>query len=276
MIERRRRICPRARTELSTRSARRTQRRAALLVAAAAAALGLAAPAAAAPAGGSASVQVGGGKPASASSSSSGKKSKYDWPEVVLAGNAVSFLAPLQFGLVGYLPKARFAFQYDRQIRKGHWFHLGVGALFDRGDWKNFRQKSCGIDATGNGICNEGGVVGVDVYAGYTYRFYLAKKPWFVPYVRGTIGYSFFDLPTVGGGEGNFKQARIHTSAVSIRPGGGFRIFPWEQLGFGMDLALPIGFLVHRERPDPDQALRRRGGFLLGLEVLPIVVEFRF
>src|SRR5688500_7603108 len=73
--------------------------------------------ASAAPAGGSAS----GGFNTSKGATGSSKGSGYDWPELVVGGNAVSFLAPLQFGIVGYLPKARLGFQYDRQIRKGHW-----------------------------------------------------------------------------------------------------------------------------------------------------------
>lgn len=228
----------------------------------------------AAPAGGSAQVQVG-SQGTSASSSGNGKSGKYKWPEVVVSGNAISFLAPLQFGIAGYLPKARFAFQYDRQIRKGHWFHVGIAALFDRGDYHNFRMKSCGL--TGTGVCGKGGVVGVDVYAGYTYRFFLQKRPWLVPYVRGTVGYSFFDLPKVGGGDGNRRQERIHTNSFSIRPGGGLRIFPIDQLGLGMDVALPIGFLVHKQLNDAaDASVKKKGAFLFGIEVLPIVVEFRF
>src|SRR5690606_22281629 len=73
------------------------------------------------PAGGSASGQVG-TRGASGSSSGSG----YDWPEMVVGGNALSFVAPLQIGMVGYLPKARFGFQYDRQLRKAHWIYGGV------------------------------------------------------------------------------------------------------------------------------------------------------
>lgn len=191
-----------------------------------------------------------------------------------MSGNAVSFLAPLQFGLVNYLPKARFAFQYDRQIRKGHWVNVGVGALFDRGNSKNFRT-SCGEDPP-EGACDKGGVVGVDVYLGYTYRFFLKDRPWLVPFVKGSIGYSFFDLPKVGGGVGNREQERVQSHAVTIRPGGGLRLFLLDQLGIGMDVALPLGFLVHKVRPFDTGQEDKDGDFLLGIEVLPLVAEFRF
>jgi len=234
------------------------------------AALAAPAVAAAAPAGGSASGSIGTG---GASGSKKGKSGGYDWPEVVVAGNAISFLMPLQFGLVSYLPKARFAFQYDRQIRKGHWFHIGLGALFDRGNYRTFRTQ-CGFNATA-GSCDKGTVAGVDVYAGYTYKFFIAKKPWLVPFVRGSIGYTYFDLPKVGGGSGNREQFRVHSQGMTIRPGGGLRIFLLDQLGIGMDVALPLGFLVHKTRDD-DGNESKDAAFLLGIEVLPLVVEYRF
>jgi len=231
--------------------------------------VGTASEAWAGPAGGSASGQV---STSGASGSSSG--SGYDWPELVVAGNAIQFLAPLQFGIVSYLPKARFAFQYDRQIMKGHWFHIGVAALFDRGDWENFRMGSCGLEDQSD-ACGKGGVAGFDLYAGYTYKFFVQKKPFIVPYVRGSIGYTFFALPKLGGGDGNREQIRTRSQGLSIRPGGGFRLFLLDQLGIGMDVALPIGFLVHknvRDGGDED----RDTNFLLGIEVLPLVVEYRF
>lgn len=235
------------------------------------AALAAPAVASAAPAGGSASGTIGTG---GASGSRKGKSGGYDWPDVVVAGNAISFLMPLQFGLVSYLPKARFAFQYDRQIRKGHWFHIGLGALFDRGNYRTFRMKECGF-AAADGLCDKGGVAGVDVYAGYTYKFFIAKKPWLVPFVRGSIGYTYFDLPKIGGGSGNREQTRVHSQGMTIRPGGGLRIFLLDQLGIGMDVALPLGFLVHKTRNDAG-AEGKDAAFLLGIEVLPLVIEYRF
>lgn len=204
----------------------------------------------------------------SVSTSGKAKGSGYDWPELVVAGNAISFLSPLQFGIVNYLPKGRFAFQYDRQLLKNHWVHVGIALLFDRGDFKNFRMKECGLADR----CHKGGVVGVDVYAGYTYKFFVAKRPWIVPYVRGSLGYNYFALPKV---RGDREQSRIHSQGLSLRPGGGLRVFPLEQLGVGFDISLPIGFLVHTERPD-DGSQKHKGAFLFGIEVLPLSIEYRF
>lgn len=223
----------------------------------------------AAPAGGSAS--GGFSTKNGASGSSKRKGSGYDWPEMVVAGNAVSFLAPLQFGIVGYLPKARLGFQYDRQIHKGHWVQAGIALLFDRAGYDNFRMKSCGLE-THPGLCKKGGVVGVDAYIGYTYKFFLQERPWLVPYIRANIGYSYFALPKVGGAR---QQDRIHSQSLSLRPGGGLRIFLLDQLGIGFDIGIPVGFLVHAVRPDGG-GKDKDGAFLLGVEVLPLVVEYRF
>lgn len=236
-------------------------------------AVALAAPAVAdaAPAGGSASGSIG---TSGAKGSSKGKGGGYDWPDVVVSGNAISFLMPLQFGLVDYLPKARFAFQYDRQIRKGHWFHIGLAGVFDRGDYRTFKTTRCGFDP-GDGLCDKGGVAGFDIYAGYTYKFFIQAKPWLVPYVRGSIGYTFFALPKIGNDGESREQFRYRSSGMSIRPGGGLRIFPLDQLGVGIDVALPIGFLVHKSRGGTSNEYKN-SSFLLGIEVLPLVVEYRF
>mgnify|MGYP001248210526 CR=1 FL=1 len=206
------------------------------------------------------------------SSKSSG--GKFDWPELVVGGNAISFQGPLQIGIAGYLPKARFAFQYDRQIRRSHWIHVGAAFLADRGNWDNFRMDSCGLEM-GTGTCDKGGVFGFDLYAGYAYKFYLEKHPYVVPIVRGTIGFSYFGLPKVGGGDSDREQSRTHSWTLNIRPGGGVRVFPWSQLGFGADINLPLGFLVHTDVPlagDED----KQGQFLFGIEILPLIVEYRF
>jgi hypothetical protein len=205
---------------------------------------------------------------------SSGKGSGYDWPEVVVGGNAISAQVPLQFGIVNYLPKGRFAFQYDRQLRKGHWIHAGLGIVFDHAGWQNFRMGRCGLEAQ-SGACDKGGVVGFDLFAGYSYKFYLRDRPWLVPIARASIGYSYFALPKVGGGDGTREQTRTHTTALTLKPGGGIRIFLLSTLGIGSDINLPLGALIFRDVPD-GVAPRRNAGFLLGIEVLPIVVEYRF
>lgn len=198
---------------------------------------------------------------------------RYDWPELVYGGNAISAQLPLQFGILGYLPKARFAFQYDRQLRRAHWIHGGVALVFDRGGFRNFRMNDCGLSASG--VCGKGGVVGVDVFAGYTYKFFLQERPWLVPFLRGSLGWSYFALPKVGGGDGNRQQTRTGSWTLNVKPGGGIRVFLFPEFGVGADINLPLGFLIHRDVPEggsPD----RSGEFLLGIEVLPLVAEYRF
>jgi hypothetical protein len=211
--------------------------------------------------------------------SAKGNGKKFEWPELVVSGNAISFLAPLQIGIAGYLPKARFAFQYDRQIRKSHWIHVGAAFVADRGGFENFRMDSCGLEnaagANPSGACDKGGVFGFDLYAGYDYKFYLEKHPYVVPIVRGSVGFSYFALPKVGGGDADREQSRTHSWTLNIRPGGGVRVFPWSQLGFGADVNLPLGFLVHTDLPIAGSE-DKQGGFLFGVEILPLVVEYRF
>lgn len=206
-----------------------------------------------------------------------GKSGGYDWPELVVGGNAISLGLPLQFGLVSYLPKGRFAFQYDRQIRKGHWIHVGAAVVFDRASHRNFNRNdnNCGLTASGD-VCGKGGVVGFDVFAGYTHKFFIRDKPWLVPFARGTVGYSFFALPKIGGGDSDRLQTRTKSWTLNIKPGGGFRIFLLSDLGIGSDVNLPIGFLVHTDLPMGTTEEDKQGGFLLGIEVLPLVAEYRF
>lgn len=209
--------------------------------------------------------------------SGSGGSGKYKWPELVVGGNAISFIAPFQIGAVGYLPKGRFTFQYDRQLSANlarHWIHLGVGIVFDRGDWKNFRLDGCESGVDGN--CQKGGVVGYDVYAGYTYRFFLQKRPWLVPHLKGAVGFSWWALPKVGGGLEERQQERLKSWTLNLRPGAGLRIFPLDQLGVGMDVNVPIGFLVHTDVPPGTGTTDKSGGFLLGFEIMPLTVEYRF
>ncbi|MEM6294091.1 MAG: hypothetical protein AAGA54_22625 [Myxococcota bacterium] len=217
--------------------------------------------------GASGSISTNGGAKGSSS------KGDFEWPELVYGGNAISAQLPLQFGIAGYLPKARFAFQYDRQIRRAHWAHIGAALVFDRGGWENFRMDSCGLSA--GGVCGKGGVVGVDIFAGYTHKFFLQDRPWLVPFVRGSMGWSMFALPKVGGGDGNRQQIRTRSWTLNIKPGGGVRVFLFSEFGVGADVNLPLGFLVHREVPEGGTE-ESRGEFLFGIEVLPLVAEYRF
>ena len=71
------------------------------------------------------------------------------------------------------------------------------------------------------------------------------------------------------------QQSRVHSQGATIRPGGGLRLFPLDQLGVGMDFGLPLGFLVHQVFNE-DGVKGKTSSFLLGIEVLPLVVEYRF
>ncbi len=205
----------------------------------------------------------------------SSKGGNFEWPEVVVGGNAISFISPFQIGAVGYLPKGRFTFQYDRQLGvklARHWIHGGVSLLFDRGDWENFRLDACDV---ADFSCEPGGVVGWDAYAGYTYRFFVNKRPWLVPFVKGSMGFAWWAYPNVGGGRAERQQSRFRSWTLNLRPGAGLRIFVLDQLGVGMDFSIPIGFLVHTEA-EAAQPESKSGGFLLGFEVMPLSVEYRF
>lgn len=207
------------------------------------------------------------------SSRGSGRGSGWKAPERVIAGNAVSFMAPFQIGAVGYLPKAKFAFQYDRQLYRAHWLYVGAALLADHGRWKNFRMDDCGFTAPAvQGRCGKGGVIGFDITAGWAHKWYLKKRPYLVPMARVGFGYSFWKYPDLSGSR---QQDRMRSHAVTLRIGGGFRFFVLDNLAIGGDINIPVGFLVHI-----DKALGgskdRKGGFLLGFELLPAAIEYRF
>jgi hypothetical protein len=231
-----------------------------------------AAPASAAPssgAKGSASVGV---DKSGAKSSSSSSSSGYDWPDFVYGGNAVSLMLPFQIGLVGYEPRVRLGLQYDRQLYKRHWVYIGVASLLDRGDHATFKEKPCGReDVEGERICQPGAVAGFDAYAGWTYKFFVEKRPYLVPLFRAGLGGGFWKYPRIGGA---LQQDIDRTWSLSARVGSGLRVFLLRDLAVGMDLNFAIGFGRHRSDPVA-MGIDRKTTFLLGLELLPNV-EYRF
>lgn len=209
-----------------------------------------------------------------ASGSSSGSGSGFKLPDFVYGGNAVSMLAPIQVGLTpnGYIPRGRIGFQYDRQMYKAHWLHVGAAVLFDRGDWSTFRMDSCGLENE-VGTCQPGGTAGMDIWLGYTYKLFIEAQPWIVPYFRTGIAGGFWYYPRLGGTR---EQTRELSWMLGIQAGVGIRFFLLRELAIGFDLELRPGFAVHRElaagatEPDNDPA------FILPLQILPLTVEWRF
>lgn len=229
--------------------------------------LGLAltsAPASAAP------VKIGGKVDSSgAKGSSSGGPKGFELPERVVGGNAISALLPLQVGFAGYLPRVRIGFQYDRQIQKAHWIYFGVAVLLDRAGWSNFRLPDCGGANFG---CEKGTVAGFDVYAGYAHKFYLKDNPYLVPIVRGGLGGGRWWLPDLGGSR---EQIRDTTWTMNLRGGGGVRLFLLTDLALGVDVNLVIGFTRSTDIPYSGDKTKATN-FLIGMEILPLLVEYRF
>jgi len=201
-----------------------------------------------------------------------GKERRFKPPEVVFSGNAISLLMPMQFAFIGYQPRVRIGLQYDRQIRARHWVYVQGAALLDRADHTVFDTNGCGFGVAVVGRCGSGTVAGFDVTAGYTYKFNLKKLPWIVPLVRGGLGFGWWRYADIGGDR---QQARERTFAIGLRPGGGVRFFLLKDLGLGLDLNLNFGVMNSRE--DPIAGISRSvNQFLLGIEILPLVLEHRF
>jgi hypothetical protein len=220
---------------------------------------------------------AGGGASASGSASTSkpnsGKSSGFQLPDFVYGGNAVSLLAPIQVGLTpnGYIPRGRVGLQYDRQLHKAHWVHVGVAALVDRGGWRDFRMDSCGL--TQIGTCQAGTTAGMDVWLGYTYKIYVEKQPWIVPILRGGLAGGFWAYPRIGGTR---EQTRELSWMLGLQAAAGVRFFLLRELAIGIDLEFRPGVVVHRERVSGAAESTRDPAFILPLQILPLLVEWRF
>jgi hypothetical protein len=200
-------------------------------------------------------------------------KSGFQLPDFVYGGNAISILAPIQIGLTpnGYIPRGRIGLQYDRQLHRAHWLHIGVAALFDRGNWEDFRMDSCGLVSPGT--CQAGTTAGMDISVGYTHKLFIEKKPWIVPTFRlGVVG-GFWAYPRLSGTR---EQTRELSWMLGFQASAGLRFFLLRELAIGIDVELRPGLGIHRERlpaassPDNDPA------FMLPLQILPLILEWRF
>jgi hypothetical protein len=199
----------------------------------------------------------------------SGGGDGFELPERVVGGNAISALLPLQVGFAGYLPRVRIGFQYDRQIQKAHWIYLGVAVLLDRAGWQNFRLPGCG---DGNFGCEKGTVAGFDIYGGYAHKFYLKDNPYLVPIVRAGLGGGRWWLPDITGAR---EQERVTTWTMNVRGGGGLRLFLTNDMALGLDVNLVIGFTRSKDVPLSMPATKVTN-FLIGMEILPLLFEYRF
>lgn len=210
---------------------------------------------------------------ASTSKPNSGKPTGFVLPDFVYGGNAVSLLAPVQVGLTpnGYIPRGRIGVQYDRQLHRAHWVHVGVAALFDRGRWSDFRMDSCGL--TQPGTCQSGTTAGMDLWLGYTYKLYVEKQPWIVPTFRGGLAGGFWAYPRIGGTR---EQSRELSWMLGLQLGAGVRFFLLRSLAIGLDLEFRPGLVVHRERVAGALESDNDPAFILPLQILPLLVEYRF
>jgi len=192
-------------------------------------------------------------------------------PDFVYGGNALSLLAPVQVGLVGYVPRGRIGIQYDRQLHRAHWLHIGIAGLFDRGGYKDFRMPSCGLVGQ-TGTCQAGTVAGTDIWLGYTYKLYIEKAPFLVPIFRAGVAGGFWKYPNL---YGTREQSRELSWTLGFQAGVGLRLFLLRELALGLDVEFRPSLMVHRERP-AGQPADRDPAFSLPIQILPLVLEWRF
>lgn len=221
-------------------------------------------------------VSVGGqvstqGARGNASGPGSKPRKKFELPDHLIGGNSVTLLMPVQVGFAGYLPRVRIGVQYERQLYKSHWAYIQAASLLDRGDWQNFRLPDCGL---GNsvGSCNPGTVAGFDLTVGYAHKWFLREYPWLVPIARVGLNGGAWWYPYLTASR---QQSRERSWSLSVRGGGGVRIFLLRDLAIGLDINLALGAIISRDVPlarEPET----NANFLLGMEILPLIVEYRF
>lgn len=202
---------------------------------------------------------------------SSGGPKGFELPDHLIGGNAITALLPVQVGFVGYLPRVRIGFQYERQLYKAHWVYIQIAALLDRGNWQAFRLPQCGL-GNSDGSCNPGTVAGFDLGIGYAHKWYLKDNPYLVPIARVGLNGGAWWYPYITESR---QQSRERSWSMSVRGGGGLRLFLLRDLAIGLDLNLVLGFMVSRDTPLAKPAETNTQG-LVGLEVLPLIVEYRF
>lgn len=207
-----------------------------------------------------------------ASGSASGpRRGGFELPENIIGGNAITALLPVQVGFAGYLPRVRIGLQYERQLYKAHWVYLQAASLLDRGDWHTFRLPECGLGQS-IGSCEPGTVAGFDLTVGYAHKWFLKDNPYLVPIARVGVNGGAWWYPNILKSR---EQSRESSWSLSVRGGGGLRVFLLRNLALGLDLNLILGFIISKDRPlaRPSET---NANFLIGMEILPLLVEYRF
>lgn len=204
-------------------------------------------------------------------SASGPKRSGFQLPENIIGGNAITALLPVQVGFAGYLPRVRIGFQYERQLYKSHWVYVQIAGLLDRGDWHNFRLPECGLGST-EGACKPGTVAGFDLGLGYAHKWFLKEHPYLVPIARVGVNGGAWWYPYITESR---QQSRERSWSLSVRGGGGLRLFLLRNLAIGLDINLALGFTISRDTPLA-QKPETNANFLIGMEILPLIVEYRF
>jgi hypothetical protein len=229
--------------------------------------------AALAPASGQTGAQASLGAQPSSASNASNASSGFTWPERVISGNAIAVMMPLQVAFVGYMPRIRIGVQYDYQLDLPHWLHIGIAALFDRGDFETFKLDSCGFGASPpEGSCLPGTVAGFDLWAGYAHKWYLKDSPFLVPFARASLGGGWWKYPKITESR---LQSLDWSGSMSLRFGGGARLFLLDYLALGVDAGFTLGFTRSSDVPLGGEA-GKVAKFLLGMEISPLIVEYRF
>ncbi len=93
-----------------------------------------------------------------------------------------------------------------------------------------------------------------------------------MPIARGAIGGGAWYLPDITGSR---QQTRESSWMLSLRGGGGLRFFPILDLAIGIDINFVLGFTSSKDKP-VGEPLVKKANFLFGMEILPLIIEYRF
>jgi hypothetical protein len=110
------------------------------------------------------------------------------------------------------------------------------------------------------------------VTVGYAHKWFLKNNPYLVPIARVGLNGGAWWYPDILKSR---QQARESSWSLSVRGGGGLRVFLRRDLAIGLDVNLILGFYISKDRPSA-MAPETNANFLVGMEILPLLVEYRF